>query len=201
MPWTLVPAASAGTMPPTSMTSMTRVPRSGRDPKGLYERLGIPSTASDDEVRSAALARLAETHPDHGGDPKEFMQTLEAYRVLTRERASYDASTETDASEVKVRFTMPVATSRCAGHQDYIWYKEPGSMLEGDDVERLDSWLRLVMQVAHEFAYQGPIGVGMVEECPHGFGVYDDIAVMARGQEPSRWAAETYILYERSRRC
>lgn len=143
--------------------------------------------------------RLTETHPDHGGDPDEFMRVLEAYRVLTRERAAYDASTASPMGDVEVRFEIPVRETNDGGGQDYLWFKEPGSILEGDDIRRLDAWLQLVMQKAHEFAYEGPIWVGMVEECPRGFGIFDDIAVMARGQEPMKWAAETYVLYERAK--
>ena len=54
-------------------------------PPGLspsHTTLGVPSQATEDEIRSAYRSRLHETHPDHGGDPDEFQKVREAGRVL-----------------------------------------------------------------------------------------------------------------------
>ena len=61
-----------------------------------YELLGVPPSATFDEVRQAYLARARELHPDaSGGSSKAAMQAVnEAWRVLRtpESRAQYDAS-------------------------------------------------------------------------------------------------------------
>jgi hypothetical protein len=133
---------------------------------------------------------MQETHPDHGGSAQEFMRVVDAYRTLTHDRAAYDSLDATDITVKRIEFDVPERKD----DGRYVWYKEPGSILGEEDERTIDAWFSLVMQKAHEFAYQGPIKVGMVEDCPIGFGIYDDVAVIAKGREPEEWAAETYIL-------
>mmetsp|Transcript_15658 Transcript_15658/g.28095 ORF Transcript_15658/g.28095 Transcript_15658/m.28095 type:complete len:233 (-) Transcript_15658:103-801(-) len=44
--------------------------------------LGIPVTASRDQIRSAYHTKLFETHPDHGGSAERFLEVREAYQAL-----------------------------------------------------------------------------------------------------------------------
>ncbi|MFC4990260.1 J domain-containing protein [Saliphagus infecundisoli] len=44
-----------------------------------YGTLGLPTTASSGEVRSAYRERVKEVHPDHGGDEAAFRELREAY--------------------------------------------------------------------------------------------------------------------------
>lgn len=76
------------------MDAVTRAVASGED---LYELLGVPPEATDDDIRHAyrTLARLH--HPDVNPDEAEavaegFRRIAEAYEILgdERERASYD---------------------------------------------------------------------------------------------------------------
>ena len=59
-----------------------------------YQVLGVPSTATEREIKIAyrKAARLA--HPDHGGDPAVFRKITEAYEVLVNptQRRIYDSS-------------------------------------------------------------------------------------------------------------
>ncbi|ALE06693.1 molecular chaperone DnaJ [Arthrobacter sp. ERGS1:01] len=59
-----------------------------------YQVLGVPSTATEREIKIAyrKAARLA--HPDHGGDPAVFRKITEAYEVLVNpaQRRIYDGS-------------------------------------------------------------------------------------------------------------
>jgi hypothetical protein len=48
---------------------------------GAYAVLGLPSGASDDEVRRAYREKVKEVHPDHGGSNEEFQRVQEAYAV------------------------------------------------------------------------------------------------------------------------
>ncbi|PJJ72605.1 nuclease-like protein [Diaminobutyricimonas aerilata] len=68
-----------------------------------YEVLGVPATASHDELRRAYKRLLRTTHPDVGGDAGRFIAVQQAWeRVATPEdRAAYDrgSSRESDQRE------------------------------------------------------------------------------------------------------
>jgi len=50
----------------------------------LHEILGIPNSASIDEVHAAFRKKAREHHPDLGGDRKKFQQLNDAYEQLLR---------------------------------------------------------------------------------------------------------------------
>ena len=67
------------------------------DPEGYYRALGVPRTASADEIRHAFRARAMASHPDRAGDTADgetFRLAREAYEVLRDplRRMAYDAS-------------------------------------------------------------------------------------------------------------
>jgi len=47
-----------------------------------YEILGVPASASDDQLRSAYRRMARATHPDSGGDGDEFAKVSRAYAIL-----------------------------------------------------------------------------------------------------------------------
>ena len=51
--------------------------------EGAYAVLGLPSNASDTEVRQAYREKVKEVHPDHGGSRDEFQQVQEAYAAAS----------------------------------------------------------------------------------------------------------------------
>ena len=57
-----------------------------------YELLGVPKTASQDEIKKAFHKLAHKYHPDKGGDEKKFKEINEAYQVLSdqQKRAQYD---------------------------------------------------------------------------------------------------------------
>lgn len=57
-----------------------------------YDVLGVPATASADEVRRAYHERARVLHPDRSGDARAMQDVNEAWRVLrdARSRAAYD---------------------------------------------------------------------------------------------------------------
>lgn len=57
-----------------------------------YEVLGVPKTASQDEIKKAFHRLAHKYHPDKGGDEKKFKEINEAYQVLSdaKKRAQYD---------------------------------------------------------------------------------------------------------------
>lgn len=60
--------------------------------RDYYEVLGVPKTASPDELKKAFRRAAIEHHPDKGGDEAKFKEVNEAYEVLgnTDKRQRYD---------------------------------------------------------------------------------------------------------------
>jgi DnaJ-class molecular chaperone len=57
-----------------------------------YEALGVPNTASEDEIKKAYRKLAREHHPDKRGDPEKFRKVQEAYEVLSdpEKRQNFD---------------------------------------------------------------------------------------------------------------
>lgn len=60
--------------------------------RDLYEILGVPRDASEDDIKRAYRRRARELHPDAGGDEDQFKELTTAYEVLKnpQARANYD---------------------------------------------------------------------------------------------------------------
>lgn len=60
--------------------------------KNYYQTLGVPPTASEDEIKRAYRRLASQHHPDKGGDTARFQEIEEAYRVLSDadQRHEYD---------------------------------------------------------------------------------------------------------------
>lgn len=61
-------------------------------PGDFYERLGVPRTATFQQIKRAYRKKAAETHPDSGGNEETFIALTEAYEVLSNPeaRGAYD---------------------------------------------------------------------------------------------------------------
>lgn len=57
-----------------------------------YSILGVPKSASADEIKRAYRKKAHQFHPDKGGDAVKFKEVNEAYQVLgnSQKRAQYD---------------------------------------------------------------------------------------------------------------
>lgn len=57
-----------------------------------YEVLGVPKTATPEEIKRAYRKLASQHHPDKGGDTAKFQQVEEAYRTLSdpQKRQEYD---------------------------------------------------------------------------------------------------------------
>lgn len=98
-----------------------------------YEVLGVPATATDDELRRAYRRRARETHPDTGGAAREFDAVQRAWELIgtTEGRAAYDRGVRPSADEerswapttrpARGEGTRPAARSH--GHPGG-WYRE-----------------------------------------------------------------------------
>lgn len=60
--------------------------------RDYYEVLGVPKTASAEEIKKAYHKKAIKLHPDHGGNEADFKELNEAYDVLhdKGKRANYD---------------------------------------------------------------------------------------------------------------
>lgn len=58
----------------------------------FYKRLGVDSSATADQIKSAYRKQAMKTHPDKGGDAEQFKKLSEAYEVLSdaKKRSMYD---------------------------------------------------------------------------------------------------------------
>lgn len=61
------------------------VERTERQRETAFAALGLPPTASLDEVREAYRDRVKAVHPDHGGDPDAFHRVREAYAAAKKQ--------------------------------------------------------------------------------------------------------------------
>jgi hypothetical protein len=90
----IVRAASATVDPFDTFLEGVRMAVVG-DPRGLYQMLGVPRTASPEQIRAAFRDLAKVYHPDSGAqaDDERFRQVREAYEVLRdpARRLQYDA--------------------------------------------------------------------------------------------------------------
>lgn len=49
------------------------------DNASVWALLGVPPTATAEELKAAFRQKALATHPDHGGDPEAFRRVLRAY--------------------------------------------------------------------------------------------------------------------------
>ncbi|KAL9235400.1 hypothetical protein vseg_010159 [Gypsophila vaccaria] len=68
-----------------------RAPKKSDNTK-YYEVLGVPQTATADELKKAYKKAAIKNHPDKGGDPEKFKELAHAYEVLSdpEKREIYD---------------------------------------------------------------------------------------------------------------
>lgn len=77
----------------------------------LYTVLGVPRTASPQEIRKAYKTQAMKHHPDRGGNPDQFRQVTEAYDILSNsdKRSAYDNPQRFNVRSEDVRGGNPFA--------------------------------------------------------------------------------------------
>ena len=88
------------------------------DPQGLYEALGVKSSATAEEIKSAYRKLAKETHPDtsQNASSEKFHGISAAYEILSDplRRAEYDSSSyQASEQEARTRVIDPICCSRC----------------------------------------------------------------------------------------
>ena len=107
----------------------------------VYELLGVPASASEDELKRAFRKALRETHPDTGGDPQRFNAVQLAWdRVSTPERrAAYDAGR--GAHQDRAAFTAQAARPRQDTRPSTRSHGHPGGWRRERYLEQLREWV------------------------------------------------------------
>lgn len=69
-----------------------RGPKKDVDTQKFYDLIGVPKTASTEEIKKAFRKKALKEHPDKGGDPEKFKEITVAYEVLSdpEKRKLYD---------------------------------------------------------------------------------------------------------------
>ncbi|CAN5184555.1 hypothetical protein BH11ACT5_BH11ACT5_01360 [soil metagenome] len=106
-----------------------------------YEILGVPASATDDELRRAFRKALRDAHPDTGGDPLRFNAVQLAWdRVSTpQKRAAYDAGR--GASQDRAAFTAQAARPRQDTRPSTRSYGHPGGWRRERYLDQLREWV------------------------------------------------------------
>lgn len=106
-----------------------------------YEILGVPASASTDDLRRAFRRALRETHPDTGGDPQRFTAVQRAWELIgtPEARAAYDAGRlrGPDDEPFRARTTAPRRDSRPTTRS----YGHPGGWRRETYLEAIREWV------------------------------------------------------------
>lgn len=88
--------------------------------RDLYEVLGVPRDASEDDIKRAYRRLARELHPDRGGDEESFKELTAAYEVLKnpQARANYD------------RFGDPRGAGGAAGGDPFAGFGDLSDLIE-----------------------------------------------------------------------
>lgn len=78
-----MPGSHLGSRLPFEVPEVRREPVDFQERvRQAYEALDLPTTADQNEVKSAYRQRIKEVHPDHGGDEESFRRVQEAYATV-----------------------------------------------------------------------------------------------------------------------
>ncbi len=74
--------------------------------KTLYDDLGIPKNATEDQIKQAYREKAKQNHPDVGGDTEKMAEITNAYMILSVKikRDRYDATGETKETPFEAKF-------------------------------------------------------------------------------------------------
>lgn len=110
-----------------------------------YGVLGVASSASRDEIRSAYRVCVRTAHPDVGGDPSTFAMIAEAWDVLSNEseREHYDADRKLRARASR-RYTARIDRDPATGSWSTTDAPDPTARSTADDSGATDAqrWMK-----------------------------------------------------------
>ncbi|MEO8260999.1 MAG: DnaJ domain-containing protein [Pseudolysinimonas sp.] len=128
-----------------------------------YETLGVPTTASDDELRRAYRRKLRETHPDTGGAAKHFHAVQHAWELIgtPEARAAYDRGGRRAGSGDESRTWAPAPPpKRPDSRPQARAYGHPGGWFRERYLDLLHEW------VGRGVAVSDPYDVALLRSAP-----------------------------------
>lgn len=144
-------------------------------PPDYYGRLGVPPSASRDEIQEAYRLRARETHPDRNPDDpaaaKRFQRVKTAYQVLRdpERRARYD---DARAAQRRIPSGLTINQQAPAGCGGYMWRVAAGMLafglflvLEAMDVWAGDVWT-IILAVGGASLGAGAIALVLARQFP-----------------------------------
>jgi curved DNA-binding protein CbpA len=125
-----------------------------------YEVLGVPTSASEAELRKAFRRALRETHPDTGGDPRRFTAVQLAWeRIGTPDkRRAFDAGR--GAQHEHETFTARAARPRADSRPRSRSYGHPGGWRRERYLAQMREW------VGRGVAVDDPYDPALVRSAP-----------------------------------
>jgi hypothetical protein len=128
-----------------------------------YEVLGVPSSATEEELRRAYRRLLRETHPDTGGESARFIAVQHAWALIgtPEARASYDRGHSPSATGAeRPSWAPPQAPTTQAGRPAARAYGHPGGW-------RRELFLRLLQEwVGRGVTVDDPYDPALVRRAP-----------------------------------
>lgn len=79
-----MPGDQIGRRLPFETPELESQPDRDPDPDAAFDILGLPPSATSEEIKNAYRDRIKEVHPDHGGDKEAFQRVREAYMMARR---------------------------------------------------------------------------------------------------------------------
>lgn len=108
-----------------------------------YEVLGVPASATAEELRRAFRRRMRETHPDVGGSASAFAAVQAAWAVVGTPdaRAAFDSGTGAAARGVHEAWAPPAPQRRQDGRPTARSYGHPGGWYRERYLDLLRQWV------------------------------------------------------------
>ncbi|MBI5161095.1 MAG: DnaJ domain-containing protein [Micrococcales bacterium] len=108
-----------------------------------YAVLGVPATASGEELRRAFRRRLRETHPDAGGTAAAFTAVQAAWAAIgtPEARAAFDHGGSSDLREAREAWAPPAPRRRQDTRPVARSYGHPGGWYRERYLDLLQQWV------------------------------------------------------------
>lgn len=103
--------------------------------EGYYDLLGVKQTDSDEVVKKAFRKKVMESHPDHGGNEKEFIEIQEAYAGIVADRQNGAGCANMTIKSVYAVIDFKLLITNIANE----WLKS--RMSSGNSLARTICWL------------------------------------------------------------
>jgi len=151
--------------------------------KNYYAILGVPSSASQDEIKAAYRKLVRQFHPDRNyGNEKHFKLIQEAYEILSDERKrdhfdaqmAYETYTSDPAELAKFLREQKNKPKRYKPPADEWVEEEPERRFVFNSITALVAGIVFIIAIANIFIFRNSFSSGDTEEVNYSHYYYDD---------------------------